>query len=194
MRRGKTICCQLALSAILLAGCAVLLVGAAWARYQTREEIYLEYEVKEFPGVYLWSLDESGALSEEAAVWAASAGGWTMDFYITNGLTAEDAAQGSQQVYIRLLGALGLPEEAEVTLTVDGETYSAAAQQIKEGTLLYQNFGPGQMFCFLDEDGNEPSWMLEGGGLSILTAQLEVQGEITDTTLLQLQVWGEQGT
>lgn len=194
MRRGKTISYQLALSAILLAVSVALLVGVTWARYQAGEEFYLEYGAKEYPGLHLWSFDGNGGLSETDAVWEVSEGNRrTLRFCITNGIGVEDAAQENQQVYIRVLAGLGLPDETVLTLMLDGEetVYTATAQSIKEGTLLYQNFGAGYSFSFLDEDGSERSWLLEGGGLSSITAQLSVEGEIDDTILLLLQVRGE---
>ena len=197
MRRGQTIWYQLALAAGLLMISTILLAGGILARYRVEEAFPLEYETKEYPGLYLWSFDANGGLSEKDAVWEISENGMrTMRFTITNGVGAEDAAQENQQVYIRLLGGLSLPQETVFTLTIDGDetAYTAEIQPIREGTLLYQDFGAGYSISFPDENGEEQSWLLEGGGLSSMTAELSLEGEIDDTILLQLQVWGELST
>lgn len=193
MRRGKTVWYRMALSVILLAAAMVSLVGVTWARYQTKLAGDLNYEAKEFAEVYLWSI-RNGELSETPSVWSGDDESQTLHFCISNG-TGEAAAKASQQVYVRLLGGPGLQDTDEVSVSlyvIDTRTrYEGSVQMIQEDTVLYQNHGPGWLFTFHDEDGEEVSLPLEGQKLSVIEAEIELQGNAKDTTLLQLQVWGE---
>jgi len=193
LRRGKTVWYRMALSAILLVAAMVSLVGVTWARYQTEQSGDLNYEAKEYAGVYLWSI-RNGELSETPSVWSGSDELQTLHFCISNG-TGEQVAKESQQAYVRLLGGPGLQDTDEVSVSlyiIDTQTrYEGRVQIIQEDTVLYQSHGPGWLFTFHDEDGEEVSLPLEGRKLSVVEAEIELRGETRDTTLLQLQVWGE---
>lgn len=195
MRRTKHIYLP-ALAAVLLMGCVILLVGTTFARYQMSSDPEdLAYQAKKHATVYLWSnyFDDSQSTWE---VVNRAAGGLSMEFYVSNGTDTDDYAETDQQVTVRLAATLGIQDEegdVEVALrTEEGKTYLGTAQPILENTPLYASFGAGWLYTFLDEDGEELSWTLEGGTLSVLAMQMYVQGvTVEDTSLLQLQVSGD---
>lgn len=194
MGRTKSIY-LMALSAILLLGCAILLVGATFARYQTSSTSGLSYQAKEYASVYLWS--DFGV--SQQSTWQAESGtdgGLSLEFCISNGTDSGDCAEDDQQVTVRLAATLGIRSEedtVEVALqTEDGKTCLGTARQIMENTPLYASFGPGWLYTFQDEEGEELSWTLKGGALSIQSMKLSVQGvDVKDTSMLQLQVSGD---
>lgn len=72
------------------------------------------------------------------------------------------------------------------------DTFPATATRISGTSPMYGTFGDGWVFSFLDEEGNERGWLLEGGTPSMLEMTLILEGAaLTDPSLLQLQVSGE---
>lgn len=70
--------------------------------------------------------------------------------------------------------------------------FVATAVRIAENSPLYTTFGDGWMFCFLNEEGAEITWLLDGGQLSYIDMTVILEnGTLTNTSLLQLQVTGE---
>ena len=189
---------RLSLTVGFLLMCVILMVGVTWARYQEEKTSYLQYNARESASVSLWAgYDEStGELIEGDPVWSFYEGGGTLRFYISNSTSAADHSAEDLRVSIRLLGTLGITN-AQVSLVVsDGSsttTGNAVAVQIKEGTPLFDTFGGGNAYVFLDEDGSELEWNLKGGTLSVLSVQIDVLNlnEVSDAALLQLQVVGK---
>lgn len=82
--------------------------------------------------------------------------------------------------------------EAAAPATV---TIRAKAISIKEGSPLYNSFGGGWVFVFEDTLGKELVWTLEGGKQSFIPFTIQAAGmNITDASLLQLQIIGEPDT
>lgn len=72
------------------------------------------------------------------------------------------------------------------------EETAATAVAIHPESPLYDTFGDGWVFSFLNEDGTERSWTLKGGELSALEMTLILEGPaLTDPSLLQLQITGD---
>ena len=61
------------------------------------------------------------------------------------------------------------------------------AEPILEGTSRYEKFGPGVIYSFFDEKGAELSWQLQEDTLSVLTAELTVEGVGEYAGLLRLE-------
>ena len=73
------------------------------------------------------------------------------------------------------------------------DEYTATVSRITEGTSLYNNFGDGWVFRFVDENGRELTWELAGGQFSCITLDLILEGaDPAVTTLLQLQIIGDK--
>ncbi len=193
---------QFALIALLTVASVILLAGAIFARYETSTTSYLSYQPKEIASLYLWGgIDETtGTFRSGQSYWIRNDNVNMLEIAVSNGTSDYDCAAETQQVYIRMFAALALQYtegDMPVTLWVTDEAgqetwYTGSVQPIWENTPLYETFGPGWIFSFRDEFGEELSWTLEGGRLSVLSARLTMEGvELEDTTLLQLQVTGQ---
>lgn len=69
------------------------------------------------------------------------------------------------------------------------DIYEAQAVYITKGSPMYTTFGEGWVFHFMDEEGEELHWTLEGGELSYIEMHLTMESSIPlDTSLLQLQI------
>ncbi len=187
----------LALAAALLFGCLFLIIGVTWARYQENQSGELNYTTKETLALSLWrGMDASGDLILGENTWEKESGMATLDFYIGNGGSEDNAALETQEVRVRLMVGPGMyaDEATELTLWIEdedgnGEYLNGELKEIPEGTPLYENFGSGWYYAFCDTDGEEMTWTLEGGRLSVLKAQLLLkEAGWTETTLLQLLV------
>lgn len=186
----------LALMAVLLFAASTLAVGTTWARYAAgmSEPEEIRYQrAKEASSVYLMTNVEY--MLEGPGTWETDGDQRTLDFYVTNGLAEEEYAPDDQKVAIRLIGSPGFmteDDEVSVYLTLDGEVYEGTGEAILNNTPLKQEFGGGWLFTFRDADGEECTWELEGGALSVRTGQITVSADqLTDSVMLQLQVIGE---
>ena len=201
---------RLALLAVVLLVCMVVLVGAVWARYQERITQRMNYIADEVGTTYLWSaINEDGTFEEAASEWIVSGSKRTLDFYVSNGMDEVTAlangiavsAYPEQQVVIRLVASSSIQngDSMDVVLHVSdistGEpvdvtaTHLATAREISENSLLAATFGGGWAYIFCDTEGNELLWTLEGGKLSVLQAQLVLdQMDLLDMGLIELQV------
>ncbi len=191
---------RLLMLVLLLLACAILVVGVTWARYYAEESVHLQYTPRQPGMVLLWGGGgtETASLSEAEAepAWIFYNGTGMLDFCLSNGTDETNFAEYDQNVSIRLMGSLSVTD-AQVTITVfeeeEAKTWAALPVQIREGTPLYDSFGGGYAYVFQDENGEELSWMLEGGALSLLSAQIEVLHleQAEDAALLQLQIVGK---
>lgn len=187
---------RLALAALLLVSCVLLMAGVAWARYLTSKYDTLSYAVRQNAAVRLWcGVDEENKeLIAGENTWEIQGNTKTLDFWISNGVGL-DYPEDDQQVTIRLLVSSGLtnPTEAAVFLQVEEDIVKGEAVRIEENTPLYKELGAGWVYIFRNtETGEEMHWILDGGAVCVLGAQLSVQSEkLAEITLLQLQVTGD---
>lgn len=152
-----------------------------------------------------------------AAVWEWVDGRWAMALAVANGTAPDVFEAQSQSFRIRFVGSLGawsgegsgaisliLPlkqiqmdteeteDPADSTLPAVSAVptrIAATATRISPDTRLHREFGDGWLFCFLDDQGEELSWTLEGGKLSCVTMDVVIDaGTLADTSLLQLQI------
>lgn len=197
MKLSKSIRFRTMRLSLLLLSCVFLLVGAAWARYQTKESQQFSYELKDYAFVCLWHSYDEGTASFRSgqSTWQTQDDRKTLSFCVSNG-TANNYAETDQRVNIRLLVGLGVWGGAEgmdvcLNLPQTGERFQGNAQPIIENSPVYSTFGEGWVITFCDEEGQEIDWTLEGAELSFLEAQIVVRNvELQGTTLMQLQVMG----
>lgn len=147
---------------------------------------------------------------------------YKLSFAVSNIIGDKKYAADDQQIYLRLLATPGIwdgtdtvriallmpVEEVPETETTDTtqstqsteatepepqfEEIAATAIWINPESPLYDTFGDGWVFSFLNEDGTERSWTLEGGKASVLEMTLTLEGSaLTDPSLLQLQITGD---
>lgn len=192
-RRIKVL--ELVFAAVLLLACMILLVRVTWARYQTEETSYLQYATRESGSVSLWSdYDPStGSLIAGEIGWDFYDGSGTMDFYVSNYTAAMDYPDEDLKVSIRLLESLSITNAQVILYISDGNVtarWTATPVEIREGTPLFDSFGGGNTYMFLDNAGAELEWNLEGGTPSVLSMQIYIENveQVEDAALLQLQV------
>lgn len=209
----------LGLAALLLAGCMVLAVGTSLARYRYETQKKLLFEPRAPIAVMVTKLTETAALDTETAVgWEKQEDGkLLLNFAVTNVVSIEDGEMTCQEqdleFRVRLVGSLKAWTEdqaedvtEEVVLT-DGtllqtttgspetaqeKEFVAEVMRIPENTSLYHSFGDGWVFRFLDDEGQELTWELEGGVLSCVELDITIDASaVSDTSLLQLQIIAE---
>lgn len=206
----------LGLAVVLAAGCMLLSVGTAFARYRLDSERLIPFVSRIPVQVALGILDEGGvfdpageiAWTEEVLTEGEGDEARTRDVYrltfaISNyqDLVAYDSED--MLVRVRLLGSLdaysgtsgGTVVLTDGTLLEDGteRQVTATVTPIGEDTALYYAFGKGWVFQFLDEYGRELTWQLEGGKLSCRQLRITLDASaVSGASLLQLQVSGER--
>lgn len=196
--------CRLGVTTVLLVVCLFLIVGAVWARYQTNLSEYIDYEAKGVPEVFLWSgVSADGDFLSDPGQWSMETGQPTLDFCVSNGKNDADYAAADMDVSIRLIASLGYNmaeeegSETTVYLKLSDENsvlnqYVGTARKIVEGSPIYAAAGAGWVISFLDEQGEEVKWTLDGGNLSVLQGELVVENmDLQTASMLTLQVSGD---
>ncbi len=194
---------------LLTVGCLVASTGGALARYRAewKETIYFEVRPPEQVVLGKMVTDENGTVSFDATAqgaWETVEGKQQLEFTVANGTTEEAYSQENQRIHLRLIGTLGIwdgDEEFTVTLQLPPEEDAEESEEpkkvqatvirIQEGSPMYTTFGDGWVFAFYDEEGEELSWLLEGGELDTVTMTLILEGAAqNEASLLQLQISG----
>lgn len=199
------------LAAVMALLCLIGAVGVSYARYRVDWNEGIFYTPRQPAQVYLGQMvtREDGQIqfdSQAVSSWVAVDNKQRLTFSVANGTSAEDFAQLDQQVQLRLVGSLGIwdgQQTVNVTMYVPREakpgeippqldTFTAQANRILPDSPLYKTFGDGWVFTFLDEAGEEASWLLEGETLSLVHMSIMIEGvELTDPSLFQLTVTGQ---
>lgn len=189
-----------ALTAIVLVGCLLLTVGAAFARY--REEVGGEtgIQIKKPAQVYLWSgTDPEAEFVPGAAVWTEREGNQELMFLVTNTDDSDEIPAYSQEFRLRLVGSLDMwSEDTQAVLRLtynqgeEAETIIATVRPIEKDTKLYAEYGEGWLFTFENNKEQELRWKLDGGKRSTMAMQLVLENStLADPGLLTVQVLGE---
>ena len=171
---------MLSATAVALTFCLLVSAGVTWARYRFRETTEVSFKQQTASQVYLWGGSKAdGSFAPMPADLTAATEGKTLSFLLSNGQSGNDYSPHTQQAQVRLLCSLGLGNSANLSaeLTVDGITYTAAAEKIDTQSPLYASFGEGWMYCFLDENGQELRWELVGNQLSTIPMQLKISAQ-----------------
>lgn len=186
---------RLVMAALLVAGCLIAAVGISFARYRTEHGDGISFQVDQRGRLVLGSAEEDVFTTNQTA-WASTDSGKQLQFAVANGTSETDRTTVTQKVSIRVIGSLGAwnaDSEQKMYLTVAGEQFEAAVIPIVQGTALHTQFGDGWEFRFLDSDGKELTWELDGAQWNYLQMQLSVDTvSVLDTSLLRLQAIGEQ--
>lgn len=200
----------LGLAAVLVMLSVILATGTALARYRTKYDKTIQFAADKPAGIYLGMVDAETESFDATATGTWEQAGDTMQlhFSVANGTDAEAFAEKTQIFRVRLIGSLGIGQEQAMPViklmesgiqddaeaAPEEEGYTAEPVAIAEGSLLHSTFGGGWMYCFLDENGEELTWTLEGGVFSCvdLCAVLVLDENTSiDPSFLQLQVIGE---
>lgn len=191
-KRKQPLPFRLCLVGVLCASLLILGIGTAQARYRNSSPKDINFQAEQLKQVYLWS-DTGGELSEltPLADWTQSAGGGAkLRFKVSNGTSEESFSSEPLSFNIRVAASLGIMQNTDnvnVCLKIDGEQYTAVAEPILKGTSRYEKFGPGVIYSFYDEKGVELSWQLTEDSLSVVKAELTVEGVGEYAGLLRLE-------
>ena len=194
------------LLAFLVLGCLMASTGGALARYRAerREEISFEVRLPEkiCLGQMVTAEDDTVSFDPVAqGTWETVEGKQQLTFTIANGTGEKDFSGQDQQIHFRLVGTLGIwngSDDLKLTLEVpseedpkETESYEATVTRIREGSPMYATFGDGWVFAFFNEEGEELSWLLEGGAFDSITMTLTLEGAAQEEAgMLQLQISG----
>ncbi|MBO5068752.1 MAG: hypothetical protein J6C37_00065 [Roseburia sp.] len=189
------------LMVFLFCGALFLLVlGTSLARYQENKskELLFHYEAKS-EQIYITKIDDTDAASEGDSMEVVSegesteAGGEEENTYVVNFLLANGAEENSYCTYdqiasLSLFATIGVgnPEEFTITLTDGGNTYAAVYSEVVEGTTMYSLYGPGWIYRFYNEAGEELSWFFPGTQYVSRQMTLTVEGACELPTALSL--------
>ncbi len=183
---------------LLLIACTVLAVGVTYGRYQS-SIISASFNVTAV------SADSfsifGGALDPEkmTEAWPELDEGWSMNdlgaelrFFVSNGDSVESYSQRSRNYSIKIVS--GSLEQLNVNLSYIDENGNlmelpANPEKINKGSQLYDSFGDGWVYTFLDTNEEEVEFVLEGEKFSYRNFTLNVWGE-SDPSLLNVIVTG----
>lgn len=135
----------------------------------------------------------------DSICWEMENGMARLEFAVANGNAQDRFSVRNQTFVVRLIGSLGVfngTDIAKVQLVrsssenpEESELLEATVTQINKETPLYTAFGEGWIFTFLDEQGEELLWRLNGGSFHFTKVTITIENAgMTDPSLLQLQV------
>ena len=154
------IVCLLLIVGLLLTG-----IGVAFGRYSSTIRDTILFQAQQS--------DPARAITIQSDGWRTTTDSAALTFSLTSGVEG-------QQATLRLTATEGFPAESVVTLTVDGETYTAEPQAVTAGDPLYDKMGAGVEYRFYDA-GAERVWAVTAD----TTYTLTVIGQ-ADASLLRL--------
>ncbi len=183
----------------------IVATGVAWGRYSTTLRQGLNFQASAMSTAMLWGI--TAPEERLAGNWKEMPVTWTLDesgesrlaFCISNGTSESLYSEEDIRVYLRLtatesidpelvtISLIGLSRDTDGTVSDTDTRYMATAIAVNAGSDLYEQMGPGHQFYFYDDDGEELSWDLPGGSLSVQNMVLSVDGP-ADTGLLRLSV------
>ena len=148
MKQSKTVFLYLiGCTVVCLLLCCVLLVGRAYAHYESRKDFPVATSAQPVTHLYLQPVAEKSSTDWERKE-------FTLSNY-SEADTLED--QPAMMARITVLATVGMedPDKAGIVLKKDGTSFVGRAEAIREGTELYHSFGPGWCYSFFDSDGTE---------------------------------------
>lgn len=152
--------CLLALAAISVAS-----VGVVYGRYLSTVRDSVTFQAEQS--------DPARAITIQSDGWRTTVNSAELSFSLKSG------AEG-QKATLRLTATEGFaPQNATVTLTVDGTAYTGVPQSVEEGHPLYDKMGKGTEYRFYTAEG-ECAW-----AVSSATYTLRVEGN-AEASLLRL--------
>lgn len=180
-----------ALCVLILTLSAVLAVSPAFARYRTvLDPFSYAFQAKKADNIYLWSGKTDSGYTPLSGAWTVTAQGSELPILVTNG-TGADHARDDLTISIRVAATEGIQagNNLNLSLRAGEETYTGYPTAIDPGTAFFEDFGAGWIYRFLNTDGEELTWELEGKKLSEFSAILTCGGSVPlDESMVQIQV------
>lgn len=169
-QRSKIASLQCSMALLLCMALMTAALGVTYARYKmdNSQTFKLIYEAQA-DQVYIRAVESSTdadieTADAENASTEETKENYEMEFVLSNGTTAESYCTYDQTASISLFATLGLekPENFTITLTDGWTVYETVCQKVAEGTVWYSLYGPGWIYHFYNEAGEEISWHLSG--------------------------------
>lgn len=202
MNRQHSKTAWLQCSAVLLICMAFLTaaVGTAYARFRmdSSKTLQLTYE-SEADQVYIRAVEKVDTVSQalevqntesqdtedrngestETSEAEKEADSFRMEFVLSNGTAEDSYCKNDQTVTLLLFATIGLenPENFTITLTDDWTVYEASCRQAVEGSAWYSLYGPGWIYSFCNEAGEEITWHLSGTRFIEKKMVITIEGE-----------------
>lgn len=139
----------------------ILIFGTAYARYEENvsKELKFTYQAQS-EQIYITTVESS-----EAAL-AAAAGENTqvIEFVLSNGTNEEKHCTYDQIASLAMFATSGIenPENFVITLHDGGISYTAKCQETLKGSAFYEMYGPGWVYRFYNDAGEEVTWHFSG--------------------------------
>lgn len=182
---------RLCLTGILCVLLFFLSVGVAQGRIRLTKTIHAPFQAIQMQQVCIWdgATGDTEDFQEISGWTETEAGKAALRFQVINGNTDEFCGI-PLRFCVRIAVSLGVqnPDHVQIKLQIQEKEYIGKATPILEGSARYQTFGPGWIYGFYDDSGNELSWELLGGELSAVEAVLLVEGTGAYASLLRAEV------
>ena len=164
-------------------------MGNAYARYETSlsQTLGLQYE-EENGHIYIRDVKQDETELEEQDT-------FTMNFVLSNGESEEEYWTYNQEASLSIFATVGLEDPMRYTLVLmDGSVnYTATYSEVKKGSDLYSKYGPGWIYHFYDESGEEIKWQFSGNQFMERQMKVIVTGANTAPTALNFIVHTNPG-
>lgn len=153
-------------------GALILTVGVSHARFRENWTETLPFQPE----------GEENLVLRQDGNWVEDQNTRQLAFSLEN--TDTEAATGT--VYVLVSEGIESPDKLYITLTAQGQQYTAQAQPITEGSPLHKSFGDGWAFRFLDHEGQEKTWEFGPDERQNFVLTVESREEINYHSLLRL--------
>ena len=190
---------KITLSVLILLAAASVAVGAVYARYRARVssagQINMEYGFSP-DSIFLLadSKDENGEFTgrphaEGASERYSQPEGWNMvasdgGVYQVNMILSNEKQIGrpaaySQNAYIEVFATAGVSGSDDMIIQIETESgsYIATGTDVSEGSSVYEAYGPGRLYRFVNNSGEPISWTLEGGRSVMIPLKITAWGD-----------------
>ena len=139
----------------------ILIFGTAYARFEenARKELQFTYQA-ESEQIYITTVESnhenlSAAISENTQV---------VEFVLSNGTEKDQHCTYDQIATLEIFATVGVenPQNIMVTLYDGGNTYTGSCSEVVKDSTMYAMYGPGWIYRFYNEAGEEVNWMFSG--------------------------------
>ena len=195
MQNRRTAWLQFSMALLLCVALMTAALGTTYARYKmdSSRAFKMTYEAKT-DQVYIRAVENIDTVDAEDvdtenvsaengdaenASTEATKENFEMEFVLSNGTARDSYCTYDQTATLSMFATLGLeePENYTITLTDGWTVYEAECRKVAEGTVWYSLYGPGWIYSFYNEAGEEISWHLSGTRFIEKKMVITIEGE-----------------
>ena len=173
---------------IVLLPCCLMLIlvlGTAYARFEEniKKQVQFTYQAAS-EQIYITTIESS----EAALSTVQNENTQVVEFLLSNGTDEEKYCTYDQFATLAMVATVGLenPENFVITLHDGGNSYTASCQEVSKGSNMYAMYGPGWIYRFHNEAGEEVTWNFSGTKLISRQMFITIEGISTLPTALNL--------